>query len=177
MGRAVAAAKNGESVLDDQAFAAGLENIDEHTSKAVFVNPGRCLQIAHKFMSESERRESAPFVDMLGRTVASLRTTESPQEFRITAEVTGLPNVGPFLSQMIEREHHGARRQHELSSARDAGNWDQAIQAADQIIKEDGGADSYRTKFEILAWRRRIAPPRSSVHRPSWSAYRIIRKH
>ena len=158
MSRAVASAKGGQSVLDDQAFAAGLKNIDEHTSKAIFVNPGRCLQIAQNFMSESERRETAPFVEMLGRTVASLRTSESPQEFRVSAQVTGLPNMGPFLSQMIEREHRAQRTRRELSSARRSGNWDQAVQTIDKIIEEDGGAQSYRTKFEILALDKKDHP-------------------
>lgn len=148
---AVASADGRNSVLNDPTFASSLKNLGPATSKAVFVNPGRCLRIARQFMSKDEQRETAPFVDLLSETVVSVQTQESDEQFKVSATITGLPKVGPLLAQLIEREQRGDQARHALSSARRSGDTDKALQIVNASIEEDGGPDEYRAKFEILA--------------------------
>ena len=134
--QAGAAGNKGGSILNDEAFASSLSNLGENTSKVAFVNSGRCLQIGRQFMSEGERQKTEPFVGLLGRTIVAVRTNESEQEFRITAQVSGLPDVGPLVAEMIEREASGHRGRHQTHARHSGRALNEAIQAAQQLIDE-----------------------------------------
>ncbi|MCH8054286.1 MAG: hypothetical protein IH895_09510, partial [Planctomycetes bacterium] len=149
--RAGAAGKKGGSILNDEAFTASLAGLDGTTSKAAFLNPGRCLQIGRQFMSEGERQKTEPFVDLLSRTIVAVLTNESEQEVRITAQVSGLPDIGPLVSQMIEREGHRGRGRHESRSARRSGERDNAVEAVTHSIPDSDDPQDDRQRFEVLA--------------------------
>ncbi|MCH8853400.1 MAG: hypothetical protein IID41_12230 [Planctomycetes bacterium] len=149
--RAGAADKKGGSILNDKAFAASLANLDKTTSKAAFINPGRCLQIARQFMGQGQRQKTEPFVDLLSRTVVAVRTNESDQELRITAQVSGLPDIGPLVSQLIEREGQRHSRRHESRSAQHSGQRNNVIEAVAHSDHERHDARDDRRRFEELA--------------------------
>ena len=149
--RAGAAGKKGGSILNDKAFAATLASLDGTTSKAAFINPGRCLQIGLQFMSEGERQKTEPFVDLLSRTIVAVQTNESEQEFRITAQVSGLPDIGPLVSGLIEREGRKHSGQHESRSARRSGERDNAVEVVTHLIPDRDDPQDARRRFEDLA--------------------------
>ncbi|MCH8053942.1 MAG: hypothetical protein IH895_07775, partial [Planctomycetes bacterium] len=149
--RAGAADSKGGSILSDKAFAASLASLDGTTSKAAFINPGRCLQIGRQFMSEGERDKTEPFVDLLSRTIVAVRTNESEQELRITAQISGLPDIGPLVSGLIEREGRRHSGQHESRSARRSGERDGAMEAVAHEEHDHNDARDDRRKFEDLA--------------------------
>ena len=149
--RAGAAGKRGGSILTDEAFASSLSNRGENASKVAFVNPGRCLQIGRQFMGEGERQKTEPFVDLLSRTIVAVLTNESNQELRISAQVSGLPDIGPLVSGLIEREAHAARGRHESRSARRSGERDDAIEGVTHSIVDGGDPQDDRQRFEALA--------------------------
>ncbi len=149
--RAGAAGKKGSSILNDEAFASSLSSLGENASKVAFVNPGRCLQIGRQFMGEGERQKTEPFVDLLSRTIVAVRTNESEQELRITAQVSGLPDIGPLVSGLIEREAQGGRGRHESRSARRSGDGDDAAKTVTHSIIDSGDPQDDRQRFEALA--------------------------
>ncbi len=149
--QAGAAGKKGGSILNDQAFAASLASLDATTSKAAFINPGRCLQIGRQFMGEGERQKTEPFVDLLSRTIVAVRTNESEQELRITAQVSGLPDIGPLLSELIEREAQGGRGRHETRSAGRSDDRDGAVEVVTHAIVDSDDPQNDRQRFEVLA--------------------------
>ena len=149
--RAAVAGQKGGSILNDQAFASSLASLDATTSKAAFINPGRCLQIGRQFMGEGERQKTEPFVDLLSRTIVAVRTNESEQELRITAQVSGLLDIGPLVSELIERKGHRGGGRHESRSARRSGGRDDAMQPVAHATADHEGPEIIRQRFEDLA--------------------------
>jgi hypothetical protein len=84
--------KQGRSALNDPAFASRIKNRGEHTSKAVFANIGRMLELA----SQLERNErKAAEMKSLRKVLSDLTLTwssnETPTELTISARASGLP--------------------------------------------------------------------------------------
>jgi hypothetical protein len=84
--------KQGRSALNDPAFANRIKNRGEHTSKAVFANIGRMLELA----SQLERNErKAAEMKALRKVLSDLTLTwssnETPTELTISARASGLP--------------------------------------------------------------------------------------
>lgn len=98
----LATLRGGKAITDDAAFSSSLAGIGPHTSLALFAHAGRCLDTARGFMSARERAEVEPFRAALERTVASLALTQSPSRLSATINITGLPNVGPVLSSLLQ---------------------------------------------------------------------------
>lgn len=132
MQRSLEAVAGGQSILDDQAFAPSLERISENTSKALFVHPARCLQVARKFMSESDVRQAEPAVAMLTDLVASVLTDESEGMFRLSAMATGLPDVGPFVARMLQEHDRQEALRPELGQANAGGRLQQSPEKGDE---------------------------------------------
>jgi len=152
MQRALEAAAGAESILADKAFSASLGRITENTSKALFVHPGRCFEVARRFMSPGELKEAEPVMALLTDLVASVLTDEAEEMFHLSAVATGLPDVGDFVAEMIQREEQHERMRHELHSAMRAGQWDNALATVDEMAAgEPDNLRHQRTRFDILA--------------------------
>jgi hypothetical protein len=149
--QAGAASNKGGSILNDKAFDSSLANLGENASKVAVVNPGRCLQIGRQFMSDRERQETEPFFELLDRTIVSVLTSESEQELRISAQVSGLPDVGPMLAELIEREAQGGSRRHEFRSAQRSREHYDGVEPATHSHTESGDPQDDRKRFEELA--------------------------
>jgi tetratricopeptide (TPR) repeat protein len=149
---AVATVSGGDSILKDEAFAPSLARITEHTSKALFVHPGRCFQVARRFMSPNDIKEAEPVVAMLTNLVTSVLTDESEELFHLSATATGLPNVGGLVAQLLQREDQQKQMQHAVQSAKRAGDWDQALAAVDALIAAEPEKSGHlRARFDLLA--------------------------
>ena len=149
MERTLETAGGGASILADATFAPSLARINEHTSKAVFVHPGRCFEIAKRYMGTGEIKEAEPIVAMLSDMVTSLLTDESEELFHLSASMTGLPDVGDFVAQMMQREENTKRTRRELRSALRSGKQNEALTLGKRFI-EQGGDDA--RALNRLAW-------------------------
>lgn len=97
--------RGGQSIRDDVAFSPSLAALSPDASLAAFVHVGRVLETARGFMSPHEQKEIEPFRTTFDRTVGSLTLTQGATRLSVALRVTGLPNVGPVLSQLIQQRH------------------------------------------------------------------------
>jgi hypothetical protein len=149
---ALGATRKGKSVLNDRAFTASLEQISSDTTKAVFVHAGRCAKIARGFMSERERAEIAPFMSVLSDTVASLVVDHSDNVLRFSVSVTGIPDIGDLVAELVTQEARQGAERSRLTRAMRSGDWDAALELVHKQLKEaPGDVKAVRTKFKILA--------------------------
>jgi hypothetical protein len=76
--------------------------------------------------------------------------------FQFSATVTGIPKIGGFLSELIERERGDHKRRREYSSAVRHNDWDRAIELVDQRAGDHADApDLLWKKFRLLATGKR----------------------
>ncbi|MGD2108886.1 MAG: hypothetical protein PVI86_05785 [Phycisphaerae bacterium] len=150
--RTVEAKRTGKSILDDDAYTAALAQMGPATTKAMFVHAGRASQIARRFVPPSELEEAAPIMALLTDTVASVITEHSGELFQVSTVVTGLPDVGGLVSQLIAKQHKKNEAHAHLRHAMRENNWDAALQQVDkQLDDQPGDLNLLRTKFKILA--------------------------
>jgi hypothetical protein len=115
------AARGGGSVLQDEAFSPSLARLGASSSKALFIHAGRCVRVA-RAVSGEELAEIAPFEHLLDELVASVWTDESNSEFRLTAAVTGIPEIGGTIEQLVRGQLcNQADSGGELAAAESAG--------------------------------------------------------
>lgn len=152
--RSIAAKRRGRSILDDKGFGKAIERIGPNSTIAAFVHPARCLEIAKQHMSARELAEIEPFVGRLTDTVASFVVDHSSQSFRLSAMVTGLPEIGDLVSQLIAAEMGHGPRQARVSQA----SFEQVSSPKPKQTKESRRArekaesvDSLLAKFDRLA--------------------------
>lgn len=107
---ALAARADGKSVLDDAAYSACLNQLDKDSSLAAFAHAGRCLELARPMMSDGDRREIEPFAGMLQNAVGSTVFSQGPNSLRLSIMVTGLPNVQPVLTQLLNEQRGRMQR-------------------------------------------------------------------
>jgi len=144
--------KGGKSILHDPAYAGVLKRVGSDATLALYAHPGRCARIAKPFMSPSDVAEMTPFVELLTETVAAVVMEHSDNEFRFAATVTGLPNIGPFISKMIEQEHRREFLKRELRQARHNDDWDGALEAVREMRRsKPENNDLLWKEFKILA--------------------------
>ncbi|UCG31661.1 MAG: hypothetical protein JSU68_08330, partial [Phycisphaerales bacterium] len=106
MTQSLKAARGGKSVLDDQAFKPTLERLGDHSCKALFVHAGRCVQIARRVSGE-DLDELAQFEPLMEKLVACIVTDESNSEFRLSAALTGIPEIGGLVEQLVMQQTRG----------------------------------------------------------------------
>jgi len=152
MTRSIRTLHGGKSIRDDEVFAKSMSRIGPDSTKAVFVHPGRCARIAKRFMSERDRKEMEPFLRVLTDTVVSLVIDHSGERFRISAELTGIPEVGDLVTRMIGAEERKEKQRAGLKQAMRHHQWDKALELVGIALADQ--PDSYkllRQRFEILA--------------------------
>lgn len=101
---AIRAKRSGQSVLSDKAFGPCLLEVSSDTTKAVFVYAGRCARIAKGFMSKRERAETDTVFAVLSDTVGSLVVDHSDSRLRISMKVSGIPDVGDLVAELVTNE-------------------------------------------------------------------------
>ncbi len=106
----IAARRSGRSVLDDEVFVDALRGVGEGAAAISAANVGRCADIAFEFMSERERREAQPIAELMRGTSMWFGVQHTANRLALEARLSGVPDVGPMLSGLIERELGGRRR-------------------------------------------------------------------
>ncbi len=117
---ALRASTDGQSVLNDPAYSNSLSRIGDASTIALFAHAGRCIEIARPMMGEHDAAEAAPFLDAASDLVGSLVVDHSPNTLRISLMATGLPQVGPILTELLHRQHSRTRTRfvHEVDEHR-----------------------------------------------------------
>jgi hypothetical protein len=148
----LATLKGGQSILSDPAFAKNLKRLGPNATFALYAHPGRCVELAKPFMSPSDLAEAQPIVDLMTDTVASVVMEHSSNAFHFSTMVTGLPDIGPFVSKMITIEQQRDALQSQLRQARKHGQWDEALATVREMLKQQpDNLDLLQSEFEILA--------------------------
>jgi hypothetical protein len=154
--QSIAALHSGRSVLNDEVFGESVSGLSENTTLGVFVHPARCAQIVKQFVPPYEVAEIEPLLAAMADTVASMTIEHSDEILRVSGMVTGLPEVGPIVSEMYERERQRHDMHVRLSKARHSGDWGEALETIDALLgKQPGNVDLLCSRFDALATGKR----------------------
>lgn len=154
--RTLATVQGGPSILDDSVFTASVANLSDTTSKALLVHPGRCLEVARRYMTEADLRDLQPFSGVLTHLVAAVMTHETEEQLQVSAQVTGIPNIGPLVAQVIQHEETRAQAERQLDRSVRAQDWSAALEASDRLIASEPEDFGHLAKrFEILALQKK----------------------
>ena len=140
------------SIVDDAVLAPVLKRIGPSTTLAIVAHPARCFELGKAYMSPSDIQEAEPYVEMASATALSLVMEHSTDEFKFSTSVSGLPDVGPMISQMVAEMRTQEQFSRDLSAARHAGDRDNAetlVQKRRAAHSDD--ADSLWQAFTTLA--------------------------
>lgn len=105
--RCLATKKGGKSVLEDAALSKSMARVTNDSVLAVVAHPGRCLEIAKRYMNGRDREEIARFEGLLKDVAATLVVEHSDEMLRFSTTVTGLPNVSGLVTEMVRGQFHG----------------------------------------------------------------------
>jgi tetratricopeptide (TPR) repeat protein len=146
------ARNGGRSIYNDKAFKAGLARLTKDSTEALFIQMGRCAAIAKSFMSERDLAEAAPAFAMLADTTATIIEDYSGEVFRTSALISGIPNVGEFVSQMVTAELGKGRHHGRVHHAAKTSTWDEALKTLDaQLRDRPNDLELLKAKFDVLA--------------------------
>lgn len=152
MHRAVAARRDGDSILKDAGFESALARLTDSSVKGVFVHAGRCMEVARGFMSPGEFSEMAPFMEPLSRTTASLVVDHSDTLMRWSLQVQGIPRVGELVTAMLVQEQRQEQERQQLRHAMKNGKWDKALEMIDaKLTDHPNNSSLLEKKFDALA--------------------------
>lgn len=107
---AVAAGRDGGSVLDDELFAGAMRGFGKECVSAWAVSVGRAAQIAKAFVPQREFAQIAPYLPMLKSTVLASAIRHSDTQLGLSARLTGLPKVGGLVSELVAQRLLGQSR-------------------------------------------------------------------
>ena len=167
MARSLEAKRSGKSIVDDPGFAPLLAKIGPHTTLAVLANAGRCAALARPYVPAGEVGQLAPFLDLLQNTSAFFTVEHSERLLRVSAAVTGVPNVSGLVNEQLTRARHQQRTVQEIDRAVRARQPEQALALLDRQLAEQSkgkegapSADSVmlpllQKKFEVLASQKK----------------------
>lgn len=154
MKRSLHAKKSGESVLDDPSFASTIGQITPSATKAVYVHPGRLMKIAANFEPEAAAA-SQQFGHLLDNTVASFVVDHARDRLHLGLSLTGLPNVGPFITEQIAMQKRKQGLERTFWAAVKSKEWNKALATADEIIAaEPHNLKMHENRCRILAYRQ-----------------------
>lgn len=164
MARSLAARRNAKSILDDPTFAASLSRLGPDSTIAMFAHAGRCVEIAKQYAPPRDLAEMEPWLGVLDETVASVVVTHSGEVFRFSAMVSGMPDIGDLVTQLIldQRQKQQARQaaakqrreqRRQLSRLTSSERWGEALEQVDSLLadRESPDVNLLLEKFRILA--------------------------
>ncbi len=153
--RCLKSLRDGPSVLDDTGLAGPLGRLGPNTTLAVLAHPGRCLEVAKRYMSSADAAEVAPVAPLLAETTATLTVEHSNETLRLALAVAGVPDVSGLVSQMLTEQRRGEQTQQDVTRAIRQKEWDKALTLLDQqLTAQPGNTKVLRRKFDILAVRK-----------------------
>ncbi|MFH1748046.1 MAG: hypothetical protein ABIG44_13505 [Planctomycetota bacterium] len=156
MASSLRASHGGQSVLDDQKFTKPLSCLGPHATLAILGHPARCAQIAKQFMSEDEVAEMEPFLAPMTDTVVCVAVNHSDRMLRISAALTGLPDVGTLVSDLLTAEQRRGRAQRQLSQAMHKADWRESGKVLEGLLAEKPTDRKLLcTKFDMLAVQKK----------------------
>lgn len=156
MRQSIAARTTGGTLEKDAAFGADLAKLSASTTGVLAIHPGRCAQIVKKFAPADETKEIEPFIDLLKNTVMAVNVDHSEETWHAGMRISGLPNVGPMLAQLIEKERAEEAERAQLEMLIRNGKWDEAVGKIDQrLVAHPEDASLLRRKFDVLATGKR----------------------
>ncbi len=149
----IRAKRSNKSVLNDPVFAASLSRVSPESTKALFLHPARLARVASAIPDARDGlKEIEPFLPMLSNTVASAVVEHSGDLLAFSTALTGVPNVGSLVAQMMNQDQNGRESQRKVEQALKGNKLDDALVAANaQLGQSPGDAKMLRAKFEILA--------------------------
>jgi len=151
--RSLHAKDSGKSVLDDPMYASTIARINATTTKAIFAHPGRMMRIAAKFDAEAPA-EIQQVAALLDETVASFVVDHARDHLRVGLQVSGLPDIGPFVTRQLAMEKHKQALDHKFRSAVQSKDWHKALALADEIItSEPDNLQALGNRCRILSYR------------------------
>jgi len=165
LSRTLAAHARGESVLTDTAFKAGVGRIGPDSTFAFFAHPARCAQVATRFAPPGAMDAAEPVIRAMTNTVASLVVDHSGQLWQLSLRVTGMPEVGPLVTQyMMQQREAGAAAaaaareiavlRSQMQQAKQNGDWEAAAEQAERALaRRPSDANLLEAKFRVLAAR------------------------
>lgn len=152
MRQSIAARTTGGTLEKDAAFGADVATLSMSTTGVVAIHPGRCAQIARKFAPADDVKEIEPFIDLLKNTVVAVHVEHSEEFWHAGMRISGLPNVGPLVAQLIERERAEEAEREQLNALIRSRNWDEALQKIDgRLVVDPKDSSLLRRKFDVLA--------------------------
>ncbi len=158
--RSIQAKRTGASVLGDAKFAPVKRRIGKDTTRVIFIHPKRCAEIGKLFMGPDEIAEIEPWVDAMEDTVVSLVINHSDRELRLSAQVSGIPDVGDLVSAKIMEEKQRAKQyaktraeqRNKLRTAINQGNLDEITRVVETPqADKSAGARQLRDAFDAIA--------------------------
>lgn len=149
---ALASKRGGRSIDRDPAFTRAIERIGPDTSKAFLVHAGRVGRMMRPLMSEADANEAAPFIEAMSDTLVSMVMTHSDRTLRLEAQVTGMPDVGGIVTQMVDREQSRQRQSGAIQRAMHNAQWDEVLVQTEKALQErPAEAELLQAKFDALA--------------------------
>jgi len=153
MKRSLRAKQSGESVLDDPTFASTIDRITASTTKAIYAHPGRIMKIAANFDREAAEANQQ-IGALLDNTIASFVVAHARDRLHIGLNVTGLPDVGPFVTQQLVMEKRKQSLDHDFRSALKSKNWNKALTTVDEILAaQPDNLAMLENRCRILSYR------------------------
>lgn len=150
--RSLQAKRGGKSVLEDPAYAANLKQLDDSTTKGLFVHAGRALEMAKLWMSKEEAAEMQRFAKPLANTVAGLVISHSDHALRLSGSITGIPDVGDMVASLITEQSNWHKQEESLRKAMRNQRWNDATAIVRDMQAIKPGASSLLVKeFDIFA--------------------------
>jgi tetratricopeptide (TPR) repeat protein len=154
MTKSIQAKKSGKSVLTDAAFTPALARFNENTTKLAALHAARGVKIAKHYMPPQDFQEVAPYVGVLTETAASI-SIDSNTLLRLSAQVTGLPDVSGVVAQIMANERRDEQSREELTRLIENEKWDEALAKIDVRLLEKPSTDLLLEKFDVLATRKK----------------------
>lgn len=115
---AMKARRGGATLRQDAVFQNALTAFGADCTQAMALNVGRCGELASHYMSDREKREAMPVLQMMKDTSLWFRVDQSARRLAVAGRVTGIPDVGPLVEQLVQQElRRGRGRAVGVSSA------------------------------------------------------------
>jgi len=143
--RALKARDDGNSVLQDPAFAEELARLGEGTTGLAMLHLGRLTRVGTPYLPAEERAELAPFAGIVSNTTVAISNRHSANEMGFHLALRGLPKVDGLVAQLLQQRQSSAS----------------VPQPSAAAMERVTGADDLRARFDVLAERGAIDEARA----------------